>query len=149
MCVAHNARVVCFADSIKSRIETVHDIRTCNVFPMVCFADSIKSRIETNNVSTINEGRKMFVLLIPLNQGLKQCITHNTYNFTPLFVLLIPLNQGLKQTCIHFDDVIESVCFADSIKSRIETKPLLINPQSRQIVCFADSIKSRIETNIT
>ena len=62
----------------------------------VCFADSIKSRIET----TRNEVRQM--------EGRE-------------FVLLIPLNQGLKQVGASSVPVTVSVCFADSIKSRIET----------------------------
>ncbi len=38
----------------------------------VCFADSIKSRIETNEKVSHLWRKDRFVLLIPLNQGLKQ-----------------------------------------------------------------------------
>ena len=38
----------------------------------VCFADSIKSRIETYEPENPGNRELKFVLLIPLNQGLKQ-----------------------------------------------------------------------------
>ena len=63
-----------------------------------------------------------------------------------MFVLLIPLNQGLKPALCYCSDVFLIVCFADSIKSRIETENLFFGFIEHPIVCFADSIKSRIET---
>ena len=66
-----------------------------------------------------------------------------------MFVLLIPLNQGLKPGWeSNLTSQFRIVCFADSIKSRIETDHYYGGYAECQAVCFADSIKSRIETGV-